>query len=301
MENNFRTTDIVFNRIKENLYSFDAAGLIDEGKFYTDVKYIITLLGIKWFKNCDEILEVKNYNTLLPEDFTLLDSAYKCDRTAYSNVPLADGVVFSELSFDHYPETQIPDTHIPNECPNCPDYWNQQKCKIFNKHEELHIQRNNVITKYTRPILMRPGNVSTKRNCCTKTCMNIFSSSDITFTIQNKRFYTNFCDGHVYITYSGFPIDEETGLPLIPDNPIVEKCIEDYIMYNCIKYMWLNGDGDVAQKIALFKQEYETSLGKALFEAKLPSFATMVNSVRLTRKNLNVYQLDNNYMDNTNY
>lgn len=283
---NFKTTDSLFAKIKEDLYSFDAAGLIDEGKFHKDVQYILASLGVMWYKDADEMLTVKDYKACLPEDFTLVEAVYRCTPCG-NPVELPSGVVFDELTFSHYPETQIPDTHV---APTCTDFWGQDPHNIFNVHRQLLIQRGTQVHRYEPPVLMRPGNVNTKRSC-SKTCPNVYSQSDITFTIQNRKIYTNFKEGEIMIFYKAFPIDDETGLPMIPDNVLIEKAIEDYVKYNILKSLRTNGEADVAQILPLYQRDMDLSMAKAITETKTPSFSTMIHNIRLVRKRLNVYQL----------
>ena len=283
----FKTTDSLFAKIKENLYSFDAAGLIDEGKFNKDVQYILNVLGCMWYKDGEEMLKVSNYNTCLPEGFTELEALYKCDLCGISDIEQPDGIVFSKLTFSHYPETQIPDPHAPQACPV--SYWDSDPTNIFNVHEQLLIQRGTQTHRYSPPTLMKIGNVNTKRTC-SKKCPNHYSQAQDTFTIQNGKIYTNFKEGELLIYYKAFPLDDDTGLPMIPDNVIIEKAIEDYIMYNTLKFLRVNGDASVSQLLPLFQQDADKSMEKAIYLTKLPSFQTMVHSVRLMKKKLNIYQ-----------
>lgn len=288
---NFKNTDSLFNKIKEDLYSWDAAGLLDEGKFFKDVQYILATLGVMWYRDEDQMLRVKDYRVCLPDGFTLLEALYKCDQCGTSSVPASDGIVFSELTFSHYPETQIPDPHVPLPCPVV-DYWSQDPSLIFDVHKQLLIQRGDFVHTYNPPILMRAGNVIT-HGSCSKTCPNVYSQCKDTFTIQNGKVYTNFKDGDMLMFYKAFPLDEDTSLPLIPDNPIIEKAIEDYIKYNIIKNLRTNGDVNVAQLLPIYLADMDKSMGKAITETKTPSFETMVHNVRLVKRRLNIYQFPN--------
>jgi len=284
----FKTTETLFNKILRDFSSYDNANLIDEGEFYTDVKYILTLLGLAWFRPAEEILDISNYKCDLPDDFKLCDAIYKCDRSIY-NESLQDGIVLKKRTFDHYPSISNPDTHV-GPCDGCTPTCDDSDIEcIFNRQEEILVQRSNIIHRYSKPTLLRPGNVSTRRDCCTKNCQNIHSTNPDNFIIQNNKIYTNFKEGHIYLYYHAFPLDEDTGLPLIPDNPIIEKCIEDYIKYNLIKVLLTNKHADLAQIFPIYKADHEKSLGQAIYETKLPTFSTMLNKIRLQRKSLDVY------------
>lgn len=285
----FKTTDALFNKIKEDLYSFDAAGLLDEGKFYKDVQYVLGSLGVMWYREVETMISIDGYRANLPKDFDRLDAVYRCQGCGNGPRQLPPGIVFTELTFDHYPETQIPDPHVPRACPADTDYWMQNGNKIFNSFSQLLVQRGDLVYSYHPPILMRAGNVNT-RKMCTDRCPSVHNDSEHTFTIQNRKIYTNFKDGDIFMIYKAFPVDDETGLPMIPDNILIEKAIEDYIKYNIIKNLRTNGDASVAQLVSLYDKDMQLSMGKAITETKTPSFATMVHNVRLVRKRLNAYQ-----------
>lgn len=285
MEGSFKPTDELFSRILEDFSSFAQAQLIDEGMFYKDVKYILHLLGILWYREAEDVLSVCNYKAELPCDFKLLDAAYACEGHIM-DTPQPDGLVMQKLTFDHYPSTD-PDYHNP---PCCGDDCLTPDSPIFNRHEEILVKRGELLYEYKHPRLLKLGNVNTKRHC-TKTCANVYSIESDTIAIQNGKLYTNFKDGNVFIRYHAFPLDEETGLPMIPDDPIIEKCIEMYIKSNIIRNLWTTGDSDVQQQVRYYDDLYAKALNQAIFQTKLPTFATMVNNIRIKRKSLNVYQL----------
>jgi hypothetical protein len=278
-DNTFKSTEALFSKIKEDFRSFDNANLIDEGRFHKDVKYVLHLLGLRWYRQAEDILEICNYKAVLPDDFNKVEIIYKCDSTVLDNA--TDGVLLRKLTFDHYPNPCDRDPH-GNTC----DQTGYSDC-IFNRQEEILVQRSNMVTRYSRPTLLRPGNINTQKLCKDK-CANFYTDNAETFTIQNGHLYTNFPSGSVYVGYTAFPLDEE-GYPLIPDNENIEKCIEYYIKTNILESLWVNTEADVERKLSYFKQEYKIHLAQAMYESKLPSFESMIKKIRLNRKSLNVY------------
>ena len=284
---NFKTTDSLFGRILEDFGSFTQAQLIDEGMFYKDVKYILALLGISWYREAEDVVHIEHYKACLPKDFKLLDAAYSCQGNIV-DTPQPDGLLLQQLTFDHYPESQ-PNYHDVSCAGNCGGAC-QQSNAIFNRHVLTLVKRGDQMFQYHTPKLLKIGNVNTKRQC-TKNCANVFSTEGDTITIQNGHIYTNFKEGNVFLRYHAFPLDEETGLPLIPDDPIIEKCLEMYIKANIIRNLWTNSEADVQQQVRYYDELSKEALAQALYHTKLPSFQVMVNAIRLQRKRLNVYQL----------
>jgi hypothetical protein len=78
---------------------------------------------------------------------------------------------------------------------------------------------------------------------------------------------------------------------MIPDTTFVEKCIEDYIIYRILEDSWFNGDvPDMEKKYQVARLNSDDSFKTALYYCKLPSFQSVINKIRVDRKNLRIYQ-----------
>lgn len=284
----FKSTDSLFSRIKEDFKSHANSGLIDEGKLYHHVRYILHLLGAMWYIRKETILDVKSYRVELPEDFQLLESAYRC--TSGGIIKQSPGILLSRVTFEKLQDLDY-DVHRYDGCstPCCiPD-----KGCVFNKYEEIMIDRGDYYENYHSPVLLQLGNVDTKR-CCTNSCANLYSNCPDTISINQNKIFCNFKEGSIFLTYEAFPLDEDTGLPLIPNNPTIEKCIEDYIKLQIVEGIVINKEADLAQLLPYYAQKYDRSLGDAQTETKLPTFYNMVKSIRTTRHRLDTYyQIEN--------
>lgn len=278
----FKSTDALFSRIKEDFSTYSNSGLLDDGRFYHYIKYILNYLGVYWFIEEQDFLDVQNYKVELPSNFQQLNFAYKCikDINDYSG----DGVVLKEETYDHYPLLN-PDWHASVCASTC---CNPPETAIFNSYTNILVPRGDFLCTYSSPELLVLGNVNTKRQC-SDTCPNVYSISKNKITIQNNTIYTNFCDGSIYISYYVFPLDEQTNLPMIPDNVRIEKCIEDYIKYNLVKNIVINKEADIARLLTFYKQEYEGSLQDAVYETKLPTFSNMMKQARRNRRKFDLF------------
>ena len=76
----YRSSDILFSRIKDQLSSYSLTGLLDEGIFFDWVKVMLMKLNIPAFNQKEIILEVIDKTADLPEDFHLLWSVWACDK-----------------------------------------------------------------------------------------------------------------------------------------------------------------------------------------------------------------------------
>lgn len=284
----FKSSDSLISRIKEDFSSFTNSGLVDQGKLYHHIKYILDLLGAMWYIRKEVILTIDSYKTELPEDFVLLESAYRC--TYGGLVRQSPGILLSRVTFDKLQDLDM-DVHRYDGCSD-PCCVKDTGC-VFNKYEEIMINRGEYYENYHSPVLLQLGNVDTKR-CCTNSCANLYSNCVDTISINQNKIFCNFKEGNIYLTYEAFPLDEETGLPLIPNNSKIEKCIEDYLKLKIIENIVVNKEADLAQLLTYYKQNYRDSLGDAQTETKLPTFYNMVKSIRTTRHRLDTYyQIEN--------
>ena len=75
-EYNLVPTTELFGKIQENLSSYSANGLLDTGRFYSEISLIINKLGIAAYTMKDAIVKLDNFKTELPCDFFLLIPLY---------------------------------------------------------------------------------------------------------------------------------------------------------------------------------------------------------------------------------
>lgn len=281
----FKSLSSVFSRIKEEFSSYENSGMLDEGLWYTDVKYILNVLGVSTYKYREDFLEICNYRAELPEDFHLLDYALKVSKTT-SETDNDPAHLFTVMNFDKMALDQ--DVHVYDGCnPCCIPVPNT--C-VFNAYEKVFVNRNNVNVSYSKPELLRLGNVNTREYCSENMDGNTanYNVNTNTITISGGKIYTNFRTGDIYIAYHAFPLDED-GLPMIPDSPRIQKAIESYIKYNVVRKLVINREADLANILSLYKADYERDLADAKFYEKLPSFNEMVNSIRLNRNRTSIY------------
>jgi hypothetical protein len=280
----FKKNDALFARVRRRLRSFDNAGLLDEGDWYWYIKELLELLGVAVYDEREAVVMVKNYKGPLPNDFSFLYAAYKC--TPVNN--------FSDIKNNIWPQTgfvfYIDETHEPyRQCKNCysakRDFIEGEKYTV-----RTYIQGEPTIMNFNEPRLLKLG--AGAKSFCTKDCKNknIFGTDMAEITLDKTTLYANFESDGVLIKYYAFPLDPETGLPLIPDHTILEKAVEDYIVYRTLSDIYLNSEApDLENRLGLVRAEQEKSFGQAQFLTKLPSFQTVINKIRVDRNNLRIY------------
>jgi hypothetical protein len=279
----FKSTDAIFGRIRKRLKSFDAAGVIDEGDFYWYIKEVMERLGVAVYDELQAVVLVKDFKAPLPENFSYLYAAYKCTPDLLDTG--SKQTLFPQTGFVFY----IDEIHQPyRKCKNCAsakiDYVHGEKITV-----RTYLEGQPAILKFHNPVLLQlSGNA---RGICDDKCANLFCKSPHEITIDKCNIYTNFDNDSIYMKYYGLPLDPESGLPMIPDTTFVEKCIEDYIIYRILEDSWFNGDvPDMEKKYQVARLNSDDSFKTALYYCKLPSFQSVINKIRVDRKNLRIYQ-----------
>jgi len=270
--NNFKSSDFVFSKVKRFLSSFDSANLLDEGEFPTYLKEEIRDLGIGAYKEEQAVVKIENYKACLPDDFSVLYAAYKCSPYISSKEidhPQPAVSVYNDITWE------ILQTSKDCQIEECGD-------NIIEKITvRQHIKERSVDMTLSNPTLLRLSpNVNRKK--CTDDCQNLLWSSPYEISITDGEIITNFSDDRVYMKYYALPL--VNGLPVVPDIEEVEKAVEWYIIYQTLLKLWTNGEApDLEHKWQMAKGQYDLAHAKAKSLLKLPTFAGMVNYLRRQR------------------
>jgi hypothetical protein len=277
----FTSADAIFAKVKRRLSSYDKAGLLDEGEWYDDIRYIIDSLGISAYEEKQAIVMIKNYRAPRPEDFSYLYSAYKCT----SDYGTSKQTVFPQTGFVFY----IDETHEPyRQCKNClsakRDFIEGEKITI-----RTYIEGQPQILSFNNRVLLELS--SNAKNTCSKDSPHFYHRCANQITIDRSTIYTNFEEGAIDMKYYALALDPVSGLPLVPDDTFILKAIEDYIVFRQFQVFYENNSvPDMENRYKEAKIESDNSLDQARHLSKLPSFQTMINKIRADRNNLRIYQ-----------
>jgi hypothetical protein len=266
IQQEFQNSNILISRVKENLSSYDNAGIIDEGKFYFLIKEELRLLGEYVYIPKTDVLEIDNNKTALPKDFIQLYSLYNID--ACSHTIDVQAALHPKRVYQYYEKDG-------DCCEHDKVYIVEEKTIIKN---EIKVGDKGVLLNYN-------GRKDT--DLCYKDSPNFHCQSIYDFNIDKNYIYTNLSDGSLYLEYLAFPYDED-GLPMIPDETKIEKAIESFIMYKVFEDFWINDVVNNAQnKMQYYKNEYTIHHKEALNYVKLSSFAELTNLAYKKTKRFN--------------
>lgn len=281
----FKSSDILISRIKENLSSYDSAGIIDAGKFYFYIKRELQLLGNYIYNDELVTLDINNNKCLLPEDFIKLYALYSLQDDMRDKVYERTGV---QQDLVYVTNTLVSDIDV-DDCGN--------KCYTETSLERL---TTTVSTNYpidgavnTNRLLRYSGRVNTE--LCDVESPNFYSKDLQEFNIDSNYIYTNFKTGKVLLQYLAFPFDED-GYPMIPDVPKLEEAIESYIMFKVLEHFYINDiTNNALQKMQYFQQKYTMAHKSALNYVKMPGYQESIDAAyKNVRNRFKIFELKRN-------
>jgi len=94
------------------------------------------------------------------------------------------------------------------------------------------------------------------------------------YKLQGNYIYTAFQTGRVEVAYKAFPVDVETGLPMIPDDPMYLRAVVSFVAERLALKMMLR-DELSERKYELLRQDYLFNVGAARGECIQPDASRM--------------------------
>lgn len=298
---NLVTTDSLIAKIEDQLSSYSLNGLLDTGKFYAEIKLVINQLGIAAYELINAIVTLEDHKAALPCNFYLLDSAWLCDSTPEFNTPIQQSYfsVYTETSTELICRKSCGNSNFStlevNPCTNN----NEQILDKITIKEYVNPGTPLYNRVYKNPIMLRLRNKkSLSGDICSKSCKNIFAKSVDEISITNKggnKYLTSTLKNPViYIKYYAFPEDPETGLPLIPEEPIIQRAIEFHLMHYFFYMAWLDSsDSNIERKVKDLEMKRDLYIAEAKNHSKMPSFNKSVEMTRNARRKWAAYELLN--------
>jgi len=301
MESNLIPADRLLARIEDELSTYSSNGLLDTGKLLTQLKWLSQLFGIAVYEQGNTILKLSDYKAQLPCDFFLLDSAWLCEGATTENHLnfQAKLVVYEETT------REVVGNDVNCGLPNPPSsgYLNISACNmdkpVYDKitSREYIYSGSNPVT-WLNPVLLSYRKGKSMKSYCSKDCANLFTRfpQEISINMEGNDYYiySTMKDPVIYVKYYAYPIDEETNIPYVPSEAVLEEAYFAHLVYYFFKQLWTNGDdANLENKVKFWKEESENKLAHALNWAKFPSFNTMVQNAKRVRKKWSSYEIMN--------
>lgn len=249
------STALILNKVKAILHSFASSDLLDDTLLLEHADWVISQLGRNILKDFSTILDVYNYKGITPFNLKEITSVEKC-RSVNPRKTKNRYYLGSPITYNIHDD-------ITNICYDkcCYEETSQRITRTFyieeEKHEEEYCDREFLSLHPDVP-----------KDCLASDCKNRYCKSEHNFNFDLKSFYFNFEEGSVALKYKGVPLDDE-GYPMVEDEPIIVKAIEDYLIYKSFQHIYYNGDADVQQRMQYAEQAHKVSLSEARWFTKL--------------------------------
>lgn len=315
MGNDFVLVDSerLMSRLKDELSTYDAQGLLDIGRLYSQLKWFSTQLGLSVYGYEELVINLNNYRAELPCNFYLLDSAWLCGNNWRNdeNFTGTDGQVLNfQAKSQVYTERICEEVINHGNCSLSPIAnsiypVSVNACvqdKVLNRTTTREYVASNPDNIYNRtwynPKLLRLNNKKSVRQMCSKNCANMFSHypEEISINKQGDSYYLYSTIQHptIYIKYFSYPIDPDTSLPLIPEDAILQEALYWHLVHYFIQGLFINGeDNNLADKLKYLTEKKDFHMGAALSLVKLPSYNTMIEMGRRVRNKWSSYEVMN--------
>ena len=305
---NFTTPEIVYSTVKEELKSYFDTGAIDDLLFPTYADKCLRKLGRSSYVISEQILYIEGFEARLPDNFFAMREAWMCaevpqrpyqsPNSFYSQAASQTTIQVSPVIYGGQACTNLECT---TGCPECmPDLI-----------QAVYKTNNQIARSFTQSYLLKPGNISAKRNCSldynnnpeaygyngvANSSSSPGSSSVDSFDIRDNKFVTNFQRGVVQIIFYANEYDT-AGNQMIPDNYRIREYIEAFIKYKMFETLSNQVNDEtfqqIQQKLVYYKQLSEEAFIMADIEIKKQDVYAKQRRVTQDLNRLNMYELPN--------
>ena len=265
--------------IEADLSQYKATGLIDKVSMYRWTINALKRFGQSICVLQEKVVQVKNGQAFLPNNFHSLQFAVKCDPKGYHTKEESKPVVQNSLIW----KERVERSSQWNSCDPC---CSTDTEKIIT--ENIYLDDHLVSFYYERPIPLKLKK-SMIRDYCAKTCRNIaVLDCPYEITINGTTMYTNFNEGTIYLQYYGIKSEEINGnqVPEIPETPRdhLREYIEYHLKMKLMEKISSNGDANAANLLGYFSAKEAQWWPLAQSDAKLTTL-TPESYVKIGRNN----------------
>lgn len=276
---NFASPEPIFAIVKEELKSYFDSGSIDDLMFPVYVNKCLRHLGRGSYSISETLLEIEDFQARLPDNFIAVREAWSCAEYALRPYQTANSLYTQASSITTIQISPVtvggePCGNPVCESPQCPGCMPELIQAVYKTNGEI-------ARSFVRTHLLKPGNISAKKNCGVgymdnyrEFVQNTYSSGVDSFDIRDNKFVTNFRSGLVLLIFYSEDFDANNN-QLIPDNYFVAEYIEKYLKYKMFEtitnQVMDETFNQMQQKLQYYKQEADEGFILALTEMKKPT------------------------------
>lgn len=255
----YKTFDQLMASVESDLEKFADEGFIVRPKFIKVIRDVNADLGLKLNSERETMLEVRDYETLLPEDFMFLQLAL-ATHVSYVRVPTIGGAHTEAHTIEKTVPNRACSLHSCDSgscngpCNNCTWITQTIGIKTFTFTD-------------LKPLSLSRGSLGK----CSDGCMNLQFRSPHQIHIREDHANFSFREGKVYINYLADMMDDDNNIILL-DHPIVNDYYEYAVKERFFENMMINKEGDFINIVKLMNEKKREARTRAINFINVPEF-----------------------------
>lgn len=300
---NFVSPEPIYALVKEEMKSYMDTGAIDDLLFPTYVDKCLKKLGKSSYIISQEVLYIEDFEARLPDNFHAVREAWMC--TAISARSYQSASSFYSQTFGT--TIQVVPTILAGE--ESPLSSEDLTCSDCETSPAIYKTNYEFPRAYQKMYLLKPGNISAKRNCDVEysSLWNDYSgypanynipmaSSFDSFDIRDNKFVTNFRTATVYLVFYATDYDE-IGNQLVPDNYRITEYIYKFLKYKMFETLTNQTNDEtfnqLRQKMIDSRAESDEAYIMAELEIKKQTVDQKQRAIRNNLRRFDMYELPN--------
>jgi hypothetical protein len=305
---NFVSPEPVYAIVKEELKSYFDTGAVDDLLFPTYLDKCLRKLGRTTYPIVETALFIEDFEARLPDNFYAVREAWLC--TAINGYPYQSANSFYSQAASSTTIQVSPVIVSGNPCQD--GSCHQENCPTCMPDliQAVYKTNNTTAVTYKKEYLLKPGNISAKKNCEVEYTNNWEfykdspalhnftpgSSSYDSFDIRDNKFVTNFRNGIVHMLFYCTEYDA-TGNQMIPDNYRIREYVEAFIKFKVMETITNQTNDEtfnqLQTKLVYYKQQSEEAFIMADIEIKKQDAWTKQRRIKNDLNRFNMYELPN--------
>jgi hypothetical protein len=305
---NFVSPEPVYAIVKEELKSYFDTGAVDDLLFPTYLDKCLRKLGRTTYPIVETALFIEDFEARLPDNFYAVREAWLC--TAINGYPYQSANSFYSQAASSTTIQVSPVIVSGNPCQD--GSCHQENCPTCMPDliQAVYKTNNTTAVTYRKEYLLKPGNISAKKNCEVEYTNNWEfykdspalhnftpgSSSYDSFDIRDNKFVTNFRNGIVHMLFYCTEYDT-TGNQMIPDNYRIREYVEAFIKFKVMETITNQTNDEtfnqLQTKLVYYKQQSEEAFIMADIETKKQDVWAKQRRIKNDLNRFNMYELPN--------
>lgn len=304
---NFVSPEPVYSIVKEELKSYMDTGAVDDLLFPTYLDKALKKLGRTTYVITDEVLFIEDFQARLPDNFYAVREAWMTTEVAGYPYQSANSFYSQAASATTIQVAPLTIGGTPCNNPSCQNSQCDGTCMPV-LVQAVYKTNNSVARGFTHNYLLKPGNISARKNCGVEYTNNWEMYSEAppiheftpgaasydSFDIRDNKFVTNFRNGVVHLIFYATEYDE-IGNQLIPDNYRIREYVESFLKFKIFETLTNQTNDEtfnqLQQKLMYHKQAYEEAYIMADIEMKKQTPWEKQRRIKNDLNRFNMYEL----------